>query len=42
MSKNLLVGWNVIYIGLGVAIGIFLGSGFKINARANLGTPHQM
>lgn len=33
MSKNFTVGWNVIYIGLGVAIGIFLGSGFKINAR---------
>lgn len=29
MSKNFTVGWNVIYIGIGIFVGIFLGSGFK-------------
>ncbi len=45
MTKNFGIGWNVIYLGMGGIVGIFLGSGFKKsnirkefrNAASNVG-----
>ena len=35
MTKTFTIGWNVIYIGIGAAVGIYLGSGFKNTNRGD-------